>query len=84
MLACLRRACERRAAAASWQVALAAAKFAGLSILDWTLVSVLVRWKCHPQTKPPKLLVGGRGWLAHRAKLVSRWFARLPPGFLAL
>ena len=25
-----RRACERRAAAASWQVALAAAKFAGL------------------------------------------------------
>ena len=34
-----RRACERRAAAASRQVALAAAKFAGLWILDWTLVS---------------------------------------------
>ena len=34
-----RRACERRAAVASWQVALAAAKFAGLWILDWTLVS---------------------------------------------
>ena len=32
-----RRACERRAAAASWQVALAAAKFAGpLLILDST------------------------------------------------
>ena len=34
-----RRACERRAAAAGWQVALAAAKFARLWILDWTLVS---------------------------------------------
>ena len=34
-----RRACERRAAAASRQVALAAAKFARLWILDWTLVS---------------------------------------------
>ena len=34
-----RRACERRAAVASWQVALAAAKFAGLWILDSTLVS---------------------------------------------
>ena len=30
---------ERRAAAAGWQVALAAAKFARLWILDWTLVS---------------------------------------------
>ena len=34
-----RAACERRAAAAGWQVALAAAKFARLWILDWTLVS---------------------------------------------
>ena len=34
-----RRACERRAAAASRQVALAAAKFARLWILDWNLVS---------------------------------------------
>ena len=34
-----RRACERRAAAAGWQVALAAAKFASLWILHWTLVS---------------------------------------------
>ena len=34
-----RRACERRAAAACRQVALAAAKFARLWILDWTLVS---------------------------------------------
>ena len=34
-----RRACERRAAAASRQVALAAAKFARLWILDWSLVS---------------------------------------------
>ena len=34
-----RRACELRAAAASRQVALAAAKFARLWILDWTLVS---------------------------------------------
>jgi len=33
-----RRACERRAADAGWQVALAATKFAGY-ILDWTLVS---------------------------------------------
>ena len=33
-----RRACERRAAAAGWQVALAAAKFARLRTLDWTLV----------------------------------------------
>ena len=33
-----RRACERRARAASWQVALAAAKLAGLWILDPTLV----------------------------------------------
>ena len=40
-----RRACERRAAAASRQVALAAAKFAGLWILDSTLVSCLrVSW----------------------------------------
>ena len=30
---------ERRAAAAGWQVALAAAKFARLWILDWTLLS---------------------------------------------
>ena len=29
---------ERRAAAAGWQVALAAAKFARLRTLDWTLV----------------------------------------------
>ena len=34
-----RRACERRAAAASRQVALAAAKSARLWFLDWTLVS---------------------------------------------
>ena len=40
-------ACERRAAAAGWQVALAAAKFARLWILDWTLV--LRR----PQEVPP-------------------------------
>ena len=33
-----RRACERRAAAAGWQVALAAAKFATLWILDLTLL----------------------------------------------
>ena len=33
-----RRACERRAAAAGWQVALAAATFARLRTLDWTLV----------------------------------------------
>jgi hypothetical protein len=33
-----RRACERRAAAAGWQVALAAAKFARLRTLDGTLV----------------------------------------------
>ena len=33
-----RRACERRAAAAGWQVALAAAKFARLRTLDWTRV----------------------------------------------
>ena len=33
-----RRACERRAAAAGLQVALAAAKFARLWTLDWTLV----------------------------------------------
>ena len=32
-------ACERRAAAAGWQVALAATKFARLWDLDWTLVS---------------------------------------------
>ena len=32
-----RRACERRAAAAGWQVAPAAAKFARLRTLDWTL-----------------------------------------------
>jgi len=33
-----RRACERRAEAAGWQVALAAAKFARLRTLDWTRV----------------------------------------------
>ena len=33
------RACERRAAAAGWQVALPAAKFARLWILDCTLFS---------------------------------------------
>ena len=33
------RAAGRRAAAAGWQVALAATKFARLWILDWTLVS---------------------------------------------
>ena len=33
-----RRACERRAEAAGWQVALAAAKFARLRSLDWTRV----------------------------------------------
>ena len=43
-------ACERRAAAAGWQVALAAAKFARLWILDWTLVRRCVRWKCPPPT----------------------------------
>ena len=46
-----RRACERRAAAASRQVALVAAEFARLWILAWTLVcrSVsVVRWQCPP------------------------------------
>ena len=42
-----RRACERRATAAGWQVAQAAAKFATLWNLDWTLVGFcFVRWKC--------------------------------------
>ena len=52
--------CERRAAAASRQVALAAAKFARLWILDCTLVSQVwrvVRWK-----RPP-LQLSARGAL---------------------
>ena len=39
-----RRACERRAAAAGWQVALAAAKFARLWILECTLLSYLLTY----------------------------------------
>ena len=39
-----RRACERRAAAASWQVALAAAKFAGMDVRE------VVRWMCPPSS----------------------------------
>ena len=42
-----RRACERRAAAAGWQVALAAAKFARLRTLDLTLVVGLVSSKSY-------------------------------------
>ena len=49
-----RRACERRAAAAGWQVTLAAAKFAWLWILDWTLVS----WACECRPPEPGCLHG--------------------------
>ena len=45
-----RRACELRAAAASRQVALAAAKFARLWVLDWTLVRLDSR---RPLEVPP-------------------------------
>ena len=54
-----RRACERRAVAAGWQVALTAAKFARLWILDWTLVSLVFFFffsssaACRPLEVPP-------------------------------
>ena len=44
-----RRACERRAAAAGWQVALAAAKFARL----WFLDLLCSRFKFSPLEAPP-------------------------------
>ena len=51
-----RRACERRAEAAGWQVALAAAKFARLRSLDWTRVVGLRVSSAGSAPPPPRAL----------------------------
>ena len=58
-----RRACERRAAAAGWQVALSAAKFARLRTLDWTGGLSCCRSACRPLEVPSGTLSADRGAL---------------------
>ena len=71
-----RRACERRAVAAGWQVALAAAKFARLWNLDWTLMSVVCA--CRPLEVPPPAYARGQAFLVGGAE---PW-PRVHPGVL--
>ena len=62
--------------AAGWQVALAAAKFARLWNLDWTLMSVVCA--CRPLEVPPPAYARGQAFLVGGAE---PW-PRVHPGVL--